>query len=301
MTLETWGWTPWSVTAAERGWNPPVAQYVPPLTAEMVRALVKARSTARPSGKTVQYESPTMDDARRYWQWAPDVRFGLLIVEVLSRWQVKTGTGAAEVTALKSGSWTKLIGLQQPTEQDIAGADGLPGTHRAYPADAVAIDELVAQDVELDVFMLRGVGQRPTPENGRRYELARAVSIVVNLVCQRLKHAFAVPRPHEVDGQIEPLLAVPGHSSFPGGHATMASALAVVLADVVPDAEYDKLDALARDIAINRVKAGLHYPLDSTAGHALGTTLAQDLKDTLATEPQALPLLHELWQEAKRS
>jgi len=50
----------------------------------------------------------------------------------------------------------------------------------------------------------------------------------------------------------------------------------------------EQLDRLARRIAFNRVVAGVHFPVDSQAGYALGTQLAR-LLAALAGVPGITP------------
>jgi hypothetical protein len=71
-----------------------------------------------------------------------------------------------------------------------------------------------------------------------------------------------------------PLVATPGHDSWPSGHSTESFAVARVLATLCPDAG-PQLRAHAARIAQNREVAGVHFPTDSAAGAVLGDTLAR--------------------------
>jgi hypothetical protein len=97
----------------------------------------------------------------------------------------------------------------------------------------------------------------------------------------RLKHAFACPRPEALSPQIQPMLATPGHASWPSGHATESYMVAALLQALLEQAnqtgpKYDEqLQRFAARVAVNRTVAGLHYPVDSAAGRLLGTALAE--------------------------
>jgi acid phosphatase (class A) len=65
-------------------------------------------------------------------------------------------------------------------------------------------------------------------------------------------------------------------SSYPSGHSTMAYAMGVVLAALVPD-RADKIMARAADYAENRLVCGMHRRRDIQAGQVLGTVVAEDL------------------------
>jgi membrane-associated phospholipid phosphatase len=77
-----------------------------------------------------------------------------------------------------------------------------------------------------------------------------------------------------------PPIDVPGHASYPSGHATESYLLAGMLAQVMPPAastetevnnpDSTPLRRLAERVARNREVLGLHYPSDSKAGKYLG-------------------------------
>jgi hypothetical protein len=101
-------------------------------------------------------------------------------------------------------------------------------------------------------------------------------------VVLRVKHTLGCPRPHEMHPDILPMILTPGHGSFPSGHATEATAVSIVLAHLLsadPAVEHERhrapLRELAWRIATNRVIAGVHFPIDSVAGHLLGEFLAK--------------------------
>lgn len=311
MSLGTWGWNPWgSYGVGALGWNP--WGFVPAATptAAMVRNLATIQGVVLPKvSKTVVGYSPPagLDDPVAYRNWAFDVRMSLIVFEFLNRVKVSVDHAAASASVLGevNGAQTLLVTLQAPTAAEIdQGADGLKSTQDKHPADSATIDALVAQNEGIDGFMLQCVGAVPE-RDAAKYELARAVSILVNLVCLRLKHAFAVGRPSTLDSGIVPMLPVPGHGSFPGGHANMASALAVVVAAITEGTPYAELKAVAGEIALNRVRAGLHYQLDSDAGHLLGEKLGAYLLATMASDAgkpnprdRLLPMLGEVWAQA---
>jgi membrane-associated phospholipid phosphatase len=87
------------------------------------------------------------------------------------------------------------------------------------------------------------------------------------------------PRPSQISPALLPPITVPGHASYPSGHATEAYMVAGILKRVMPPAastvtEVGNLDStplrrLAERIARNREVLGLHYPSDSKAGKFL--------------------------------
>jgi membrane-associated phospholipid phosphatase len=92
------------------------------------------------------------------------------------------------------------------------------------------------------------------------------------------------PRPSQICPALMPPIEVPGHASFPSGHATESLLISLCLAEVMPNAvktpyigdttdpDYANSTALlrlAQRIARNREVLGLHYPSDSNAGREL--------------------------------
>ena len=119
-------------------------------------------------------------------------------------------------------------------------------------------------------------------------ELLAAAIRLANYVEQRFKHALACRRPIEYSPQVQPIILTPGHGSFPSGHATETFISALVLLRLLqasPVPPYNvpadqqryasELMQLASRVAINRTVAGVHFPVDSSAGELLGLTLGQ--------------------------
>jgi membrane-associated phospholipid phosphatase len=70
-------------------------------------------------------------------------------------------------------------------------------------------------------------------------------------------------------------LAAPGPDpSYPSEHAVIAGAASRVLAYLYPERPAAALDAMARQLARERVVAGLNYPSDTRAGLQLGRSVA---------------------------
>jgi hypothetical protein len=82
----------------------------------------------------------------------------------------------------------------------------------------------------------------------------------------------------EFSPQILPMIQTPGHGSFPAGHAAESFMLATVLSALMEAKQPDRNDRLARlaaRISVNRVIAGMHFPVDLAAGLVLGLAVAR--------------------------
>jgi undecaprenyl-diphosphatase len=94
-----------------------------------------------------------------------------------------------------------------------------------------------------------------------------------NLIVQVLKRWVARPRPCDANGRPLALVPLPDPFSFPSGHATAATAVAVTLSLAVPSLAALLLP-LAVLVAASRVTLRVHHIGDVLAGAALGMLAA---------------------------
>lgn len=143
-------------------------------------------------------------------------------------------------------------------------------------------DEILAQVDATPAFFASLAGLRPD-RHPRTLETMAVLATVVSSIVQRAKHTLAVPRPADLDAhhlkgpRLRPMIATPGHLSMPSGHAAFSFSQAFWLAWLWKVAGANgaqnlakRAGDLARRIAMNRVVAGLHYPIDSRAGAVSG-------------------------------
>ena len=93
------------------------------------------------------------------------------------------------------------------------------------------------------------------------------------------KDFFHRARPYLVDPSLNSCAGKSAKSasgSYPSGHATVAYAMGIVLASLVPSHAQDILKR-ASEFAENRLVCGVHYRSDITAGETFGSVLAVDL------------------------
>jgi hypothetical protein len=107
------------------------------------------------------------------------------------------------------------------------------------------------------------------------------------------KRIFNRARPSQYSMELLPPIDVPGHASFPSGHATEANLLSLCLAEVMPEVasapakDKDKhdiphsspLERMAQRVARNREVLGVHFPSDSAAGKLLAEQSFEILKE----------------------
>lgn len=112
------------------------------------------------------------------------------------------------------------------------------------------------------------------------------------VVCWSLKYKWLVPRPNQLDQDLETVVCTPNHPSYPSGHATVSGAAEVILSYFFPS-ERRKLHHIAEENAASRLYAGVHYPIDNEQGLRLGRQIGRIVVEELQNdEVQGSPLDH---------
>jgi len=115
----------------------------------------------------------------------------------------------------------------------------------------------------------RGIFSFTSQSHRLTYALGTAAIHIGEFQVMYYKARFNRPRPSRLSPQLMPLIEVPGHGSFPSGHATQSRLVATLLAKVMPPQAEAPLSCLADRIARNREVMGLHYRSDTKAGQCL--------------------------------
>ncbi len=88
-----------------------------------------------------------------------------------------------------------------------------------------------------------------------------------------LKGKYDLPRPFQINEAVKPVGDARPVAAYPSGHAIRATVYASLLSEIFPD-QSEALQVLANQIAYGRVVAGVHFPIDITAGQKLGHAFA---------------------------
>lgn len=83
-------------------------------------------------------------------------------------------------------------------------------------------------------------------------------------------------RPKVVDSRIQPVMKESKSFSYPSGHSTAGTLMAIILADMVPE-KSAAIFGRGWQFARNRLVAGEHFPSDIQAGRIAGTVIASQL------------------------
>jgi hypothetical protein len=120
--------------------------------------------------------------------------------------------------------------------------------------------------------------------HSKTFFVMKLAARVGEVMMMRLKRHFNRPRPTQYYPTLYPPVPVPGHSSYPAGHALIARLTARVLIEVTTatgtgQSPYNNsLLKLADEIGRNRVIAGFHFQSDISAGVTAADMTYQFLK-----------------------
>lgn len=208
------------------------------------------------------------------WRWQRAYRVKAVVAELLGRlvvegadlWWVSPPSSAAAAQHLFA--LPDLVGFDWSEQIDKV--------LRAAVEREERLPEILSQMGDISPYFeaISGIDPDNTP---RLSELLEVACEVATHVVMALKNEAAVWRPYQMSSAIHPVISTPGHGALPSGHATIATLTACLYAQLLPApsrTRVEQLDRLARRIAFNRVVAGVHFPIDSEVGYALGAQIA---------------------------
>ncbi len=234
-----------------------------------------------------------LDDPERLRSLSSDWRAATIDGGLLSGVSVVStsvdGTGAAQVLqcvneASEPGTVTRTLRpvceIRQPSRESLASQLDLVHGYadlrtERLPEILVQINDLVSFFGALDDFRIERA-QWTLQLLGTALRFAHVVEAQV-------KHILGAPRPVLFSPKVQPVIETPTHGTLPSGHATEAFLLATILTHLAGEQVQEEIAAhsqrfrLAARIAINRTVAGVHFPVDSAAGAALGMSLGNHL------------------------
>jgi hypothetical protein len=240
-----------------------------------------------PERVTVDFDKQNffaIDDYRQLWRWEPWVRATVFDFELLSNlrfWIQNEGSKSLAYPQLshrpaKGGAEIDIVSLHRPDKDVFAKQAEWLDFYADLRDDRSA--EILCQMGPQVAFwsMLIYLHPSRTPKTIELLDTAVRLAIFVEI---RFKHAIAAPRALEYSQQVQPMIQTPGHGSLPSGHSTQAFIIAVVLCALFKQGRhtvyYQQAMRQAYRVAVNRTVAGVHFPVDSIAGHVLGTALGE--------------------------
>lgn len=139
-----------------------------------------------------------------------------------------------------------------------------------------AVDRVVAYATDLgSVYGLTGTAA-VLAATGRReaaFDVFGAGSVAW-IVAQGIKPVLDRPRPYQESPDTERLVAPPAGSSWPSGHAAVASAIGTAVADHGGRGATATGVGLVGFVAASRIYVGVHHATDPVAGWGIGVVSA---------------------------
>jgi membrane-associated phospholipid phosphatase len=112
------------------------------------------------------------------------------------------------------------------------------------------------------------------PRAARVFALLNAAFYDAGVACWDAKYTYWTIRPSQLDPDFKTVFQNPNHPSYPSAHVCYSMTSAVVLSHLFPR-DASKMMALGRESGDSRIWAGIHYPMDITAGQQLAERVAE--------------------------
>lgn len=107
----------------------------------------------------------------------------------------------------------------------------------------------------------------------RVYALLNVAFHDAGVACWDAKYAYWTVRPFQLDPDFKPVFPTPNHPSYPSAHSCYSMTSALVLGHLFPR-DAAALMSIGRESGDSRVWAGIHFPMDITAGQQLAERVA---------------------------
>ena len=211
-------------------------------------------------------------------------------------------TTLAEILPLVGAATDRM---QVVLEETINKAGGIKTDLREALGDRAVVlrdfgAEIVDQSASFHHYFYNVLSLHPIthPATTRLISIAIRVSGIVGM---QWKLKFKRARPVQVWPGLLPLIPTPPHPSYPSNHATQAMTAALLLMDALDEKDPNSgigkyLINLAKRIAINREKAGVHFRSDSDAGFALAEIITTALAGSNTVRKLTTSCAEELTQ-----
>jgi membrane-associated phospholipid phosphatase len=220
---------------------------------------------------------PVLDDPAQLWRWEPWVRATVFDFELLTSLHFSfPDPSTAMLSHRASGADVEIVSLSRPGVDVFTKQLDWLDFYSDLREDRTA--EILCQMGPQVAFWSTLIYLHPsrTPKTLELLDTVVRFAIFVEI---RFKHAIAAQRAIEYSTQVQPMIQTPGHGSLPSGHSTQAFIIAVVLCALFNELPgsvfHQQVMRQAYRVAVNRTVAGVHFPIDSIAGHVLGTSLGE--------------------------
>ena len=191
--------------------------------------------------------------------------------------QAVSGVAPIHAEGLAITGWRQLLSQDGKNLIEAVGAEIDALIRSAEDERADAMGEIISQSNEF-ISHFMGVLCATPGSHPATLAMMEAASLIAGLTVQHFKMIEDRHRRSQVCAALRPPIEVPGHASYPSGHATQSYLIALCVDAVLAGASAARtglvVSVLADRIARNREIAGVHYASDSAAGRQLAGNLA---------------------------
>lgn len=168
---------------------------------------------------------------------------------------------------------------------------------------AAYLPEILAQHENAPFYWISQLGMTDgsKPKSMLLMQMAMRIGEMVAIY---YKAKFQRVRPSAICPGLSPPFGPPGHPAFPSGHALQGWLITEALMEATrPPKEKasifkDQLKWLGKRVAVNRERAGLHYPSDSLAGRYLAEQIFDNLLKV--NKDQKYTIFYNALQDARK-
>ncbi|MEI7515882.1 MAG: phosphatase PAP2 family protein [Betaproteobacteria bacterium] len=193
---------------------------------------------------------------------------------------VATGSFAAELPYLTTQQLDIIPFMPAPivngSSEDKEQQAQVLAVQRAASAERIA---LANKDAEETVFAMFSsvMGSNFTAANlPQSTKIFDRIGETEDAVVDPVKKYFGRIRPFLNNPEIKPLVKPSTSGSYPSGHTSRSTMMAVILSKMVPEKRVAIFER-ANDYAQSRIVGGMHYPQDLEAGRRAGSAMAATL------------------------
>lgn len=224
-------------------------------------------------------------DALQMFRWAADIRLENAVTELMQPIRMSRLQGEADgifMAAHENKKWP-IFKLVRPPRKCFE--DQVDSVYQHIDLRPERLGEITSQIGVPMQFWASILDLNPV-DHSHTLELLAVALAGLSHVNQYAKHSLACQRPVAYAPSIQPIINPRRFGAFPSGHAAEAFLVARLLQVITGQPKKRRtnltdayslethLQRLAGRIADNRVVAGVHFPMDSTAGRMVGECFA---------------------------
>jgi hypothetical protein len=136
-----------------------------------------------------------------------------------------------------------------------------------------AVSESRLNDINDEIY-LSNMLEKYGVSDDEAYVINELLHDEVDPIIMNLKREYNRVRPYRLDKSITPSIDPPKHPSYPSGHSIQSYLIGLLLSEKYPGKKTYYM-SMAREIAINREYAGVHYESDTLYGKIVANRLFQ--------------------------